>query len=701
MYNFFINKLLNFKFFTKNAQGGECMQPKYKSLLSPLKVRGFVLKNRMSAANSLPHFLQGPEPYPADSVISHYANKAKGASIVTCMGINNCTIGKQFPMDLDFGHFPDFDLYDCNCQNYLLQLADTIHFYDSIAAMGIFVGPPSSYPLMRKKQANIVQGNVNGASGDIERPFDTPNMDEFEIELIEAHKLPHEYDEETLEKIAKSYAEQAGILNMLDFDMLSLHFAYRGNLPAKFMSPITNHRTDQWGGSLENRMRFPLMVLKAVREQVGEDFLIEILWSAEDLEGGYTLADTVTFLKEASKYIDIVQLRAPDADPAHPTGFNPEETPFLHYSEYVKKHVDNLIVATIGGYQDLDTCERAIAEGKTDLISMARAWISNPDYGRLALEGRNEDVVPCLRCNKCHGRGETDPFQSVCSVNPIIGLEHKIDRMIQPVRKLKTVAIIGGGPAGMRCAMYLADRGHHVTIYEQSDKLGGAIIHSDYVDFKWPLRKFKDFLIYQVNKRDNITIKLNTKATPDLLKAENYDVIISAIGAVQIAPPISGLSDSKHICFAEKAFMNHESLGKNVVVIGGGEVGVEAGMYLAEHNHHVTVLEMRDTLAADTTKIHYRSMFQEAWEALPLFHAVTGAKVIAVNDQAVTYIDKDGKENTISADSIVISAGAKAKTDEALSFYGITGEFHMIGDCRKPATIQETTRSAFATAVTI
>jgi len=677
------------------------MGPKYKNLLSPLKVRGFVLKNRMTAANSLPHFLQGPEPYPAETVISHYANKAKGASMVTCMGINNFSKGKQFPMNLDFGHFPDFDLYDSNCQNYLLQLADTIHFYNSLAGMSIFVGPPSAYPLMKKKHPGVMQGDVNGMSGDAEHPFEPAKVDEFEIELIHGHGLPDEYDEETLYKIAESYAEQAAILKMLDYDLLNLHFAYRANLPAKFMSPITNHRTDEWGGSLENRMRFPLFVLKTIRERVGSDFLLEMLWSAEDIEGGYTLDDTIVFLKEASKYIDIVQLRAPDADPAHPTGFTLEETPFLHYSAYVKKHVDNLIVTTIGGFQDLDTCERAIAEGKTDLIAMARAWISNTDYGQIVLDGRGEDVVPCLRCNKCHGRGEHDPFQSICSVNPVIGLEHKIDRMIQPVKKNKRVAIIGGGPAGMRCAMYLADRGHYVTIYEVSNRLGGAIKHSDYVDFKWPLRKFKDFLIYQVDKREHVVVKMNTMVTPDLLKPEGYDVIISAVGAIPAKPSISGLESNENVVTAEKAFMEQESLGKNVVVIGGGEVGVEVGMYLAGHEHDVTVLEMRNILAADTTKIHYRSMFQEAWEALPAFHSVVNAKIVEVKDRAVFYIDKEGKEHFVPADSIVLSAGAKAKTDEALSFYGIAKEFYMIGDCKKPATIQQAMRSAFATAMSI
>ena len=129
--------------------------PKYPNLCRPLTIRGFTLKNRLEASNSLPHFLKGPEPYPAESVIAHYANKARSAGIVTCMGINNFTRGKQMPMDMDFGHFPDFDLYDTNCQNYLLQLADNIHYFDSIACMAIFVGPPSAYPLMRVKEGSM------------------------------------------------------------------------------------------------------------------------------------------------------------------------------------------------------------------------------------------------------------------------------------------------------------------------------------------------------------------------------------------------------------------------------------------------------------------------------------------------------------------------------------------------------------------
>lgn len=675
-------------------------KPRYEHLMSPLKVRGYILKNRITAANSLPHFLQGPESYPADGVISHYRNKAKGAAMVCCMGINNGTTGRQLPMELDFGHMPDYNLYDNTSQNYLLQLTDVIHYYGSLAGMSIFVGPPSNYPLIKKHQPQVVQGNVNACEHNEEKPFDVPLEDGFEIEWIPAHKAPHEYSEAELDQIADSYAEQAGILKMLDFDILNLHFAYRANVPAKFFSPITNKRTDHLGGSLENRMKFPLAVLQRIRERVGDDFLIELIWSSEDVSGGYTLSDSIAFLNAAKQYIDIVQLRAPDADPAHPTGFTAAETPFLHYAEYVKKHVAGLIVETVGGYQNPESCEQAIAEGKTDLIAMARAFISNSDYGDLIREGRGEDVVPCLRCNKCHGGGEQDPFHSVCSVNPVIGLEHRIDHMIAPVKKRKQAAVIGGGPAGMKCALELAGRGHTVTLYESEDTLGGAIKHADFAVFKWPLRDFKNYLIRQVNAHPGITVMPGTRAIPELLKKADYDVIVCAIGAAPAVPPIEGLAGTMYVT-AEQAFRTPDLLGPQVVVIGGGEVGVEAGIHLAQHGRQVTVLEMRPELAADATKIHYRLTFRDYWEQTEGFRGIVNARVTRVEPGAVYYSDAGGNEHRVPADSIVVSAGMRARSDEALGFYGITEEFYMIGDCKKAATVQEAMRGAFATAMQI
>lgn len=186
------------------------MSVKYKSLLSPLKIGSFTLKNRMVSSNSLPHFLQGPETYPADPVFTHYVNRAKsGAAIVTCMGINNMLRGKKIPTEVDAAHFPDFELYNPLAQNYLIQLTEGIHFYDSLAAMALYVGRKSDY-------CYLDHGEPTG---------------------VPAHLDVTEYDEETLEKIVQSYVQQATTLKWLGFDMISFHFAYRNQLPAASCLP--------------------------------------------------------------------------------------------------------------------------------------------------------------------------------------------------------------------------------------------------------------------------------------------------------------------------------------------------------------------------------------------------------------------------------------------------------------------------------
>ena len=669
----------------------------YPTLLKPLVIRGNVLKNRMVSANSLPHFLQGPEGYPADPIITHYANRAKaGAAIVTCMGINDFNEDKHMPMETDGPHFPDFHLYDSQCQNYLLQLADAIHYYGSIACMGFFVAS-NKYPILRRS-GPMDEGTLEFVQLDnpMEPIFD-PTPEEIERYYKHARETVAALDVETMEKVAESYAQQCQILKFLGFDMASIHLCYRTQMPTKFLSPVTNHRTDEFGGSLENRARFPLMILKKIREAVGPGFILEILISGEeDKYGGYTLDDTVEFLRMCAPYVDIAQIRASDADGNHPTNYELREVPTLEQAAYIRSKDPGVLITTVGGWHDPATSEQALAEGKLDLVSMARAWISNPDYGKLIYEDRADDIIPCLRCNKCHGRGPNDPFVSVCSVNPKLGIEHRLDVLVSEPSPSKRVAVIGGGPAGMKAAMDLCDRGHRVTLFEAEDHLGGAIYHAEFVDFKWTLRDFKNYLIHQVEKRE-IEVRLNTRATPEMISSEGFDVVIAAVGADPAVPPIPGVNGAQ-VVTGVQSMLHPEQLGRDVVVIGGGEVGVETGMNLAKKGHNVTVLEMRDKLAADTTIMHFRSMFKDAWEAIPTFYSVCGVTVTGITAEGVTYRDKEGGEHLIPAQSVVISTGMKARQQEALSFYGSAGHFYCIGDCTKPATVQKAMRDAFATA---
>ena len=662
------------------------MMPTYSHLLSPLKIGKFILKNRMQSSNSLPHFSQGPENYPADATMAHFIGRARnGAAFITFAGFEDSVDSPEFPDTLDMSHFPNFDLRDARCQNYMVEFIEALHHQNTLISGSLF----SANKKFRYENENG-EVEIIDANPPIDMSLGATAM------IIQA--CGDEVSAEDLVKIARSYGQKTAFYKRLGFDAVTIHMSYRAQLPGQLLSPLSNKRTDELGGSFENRVKFPLMVLEEVKKAAGNDMLIEIQFSAVEPEGGYGMEEGIRFLRLAEKYVDIVQVRSAEGDPNHPIPFELRKTPFLELAAEIKKAGLDMVVSNVGGFFDPEDADRAIAEGKLDLVAMARAWISNPNYGELVLEGRKDDLVPCLRCNKCHGRGKHDIMTTVCSVNPHFGFE-EVDRYLpSPIEGSKTVAVIGGGPGGMRTALYLTERGHKVTIYEAEAELGGAIRHADYIPFKWTLKEYKDFLIAQVHKH-GIHVVLNTKATPEMI-ADRYDVVVAAVGAQPVIPAIPG-ADRANVCVATEAIMNSEKIGKSVVVIGGGEVGVETGMFLAQNGREVTVVEMRDELAADTTFMHYRSMFQAAWEAIPSFHYVLNASAKEIGDGFVTYTDKDGAEHKLAADSVVLSVGMRAKSDEALSFYGAAPRFYFVGDCKKPGTIQTTNRSAYVTAVQI
>ena len=664
------------------------MKSTYPHLLSPVKVGKFVLKNRMQASNSMPHFSQGPENYPADPIIAHYVGRAKaGAAFVTFCGFEDSYNAPPFPDFLDMSHFPEFDFRDPRCQNYVTELVEAMHGVGSIVSGSLF----SANRTYRYEDEN----------GKVEAVDANPRNIDLSMGAVAMFcpTIGDDVPKEDLIKIAKSYGQRTAVYKRLGFDAVTIHMSYRAQVPGQLLSPLTNKRTDEFGcGSLEDRCRFALLMLQEIKKVTGNDMLIEIQFSAEELEGGYTLEEGLAFLKMMEPYVDIVQVRSAEGDPNHPIPFELNPTPWLYLAEAVKKAGLDMLVSNVGGFFDPAAADQAIAEGKLDLVAMARAWISNPDYGELIYDGRYEDVIPCLRCNKCHGRGKRDIFTTVCSVNPKFGFEAVERHLYTPVESKKNVAVIGGGPAGMRMALLLKERGHDVTIYEAADALGGAIKHADYVPFKWTLKDYKEWLIRQVHKQ-GIPVHLNTRVTPDMID-DGYDTVIAALGAQPIKPRIPGV-DRSNVIFAIDALMNKTPIGDNVVVIGGGEVGVETGMFLAQQGKKVTVIEMRDELASDTTFIHYRSMFQAAWEAIPTFNYVLEATAKEIKEGCMVYTDKDGVDHEIAADNVILSAGMSSKSDEAMAFYGTAKRFYMVGDCVKPGTIQTVNRNVYSTALNI
>jgi 2,4-dienoyl-CoA reductase-like NADH-dependent reductase (Old Yellow Enzyme family)/thioredoxin reductase len=654
----------------RSVAGGENagFSDRYQHLLTPLRIRNVVLKNRMISPNALPHYLQGPEVFPADPMLNHYANVARnGAAVVTFRG---CLLGSaQNKM---------FDIDNSGVQNYLAQLADAIHFYDSKANVALTIDmEPAGYDIS-----------------------DTLPADPSAPMVAEKYRMTGDAKEIPLDKIEKMIADITALAKQykdLGWDMVNLYMSYRSSILANSLSPAMNRRTDKYGGSLKNRAQLTIDLCQSIKSACGQDFLIEAQVSGQEEPGGYAIDDLIQYTKLWEGSVDILQIRDWDGRSSHPMGYNSKKghPATLQYAEAIKKSGTSIVVAPVGGFQDLDLNEEYIASGKTDLVCMGRAFICDPEYGRKADEGRGEDVVPCILCNKCHGNANS-PNIDVCSVNPALGLAHKVNRMVALDTTPKRVAVIGGGPAGMRAAVTAAERGHSVTLYEKNGTLGGQLLHADHVSFQWPLKDFKDWLIRQV-KKNGIEVHLNNAATPERIKSGGFDAVLVAAGAEPVVSRIPG-ADGGNVYNVLEVFGNEKKMGKKVVVIGANQIGSQTGMHLALSGCKVTVLATGNELMPmegphQNTDV-YEEMENFSWETRVMPKSISKGKVI--------YTDAQGKETSIPADSVVIFSGFKPKLDEAMTFAGCAPRVTTIGDCLEVGGfLRACNRTAFAAAVRI
>ncbi len=663
------------------------MAKRYQNLLSPIQVGGRLLKSRLLVTRAVSGAFQGDENYPGEAMISHMAQLARsGAAIVTCQGADwkadpffgesgGFSPGPGGPMGPDtwgIGSFAgpgmgNLEAETRGCKLYYSHMADEIHFYGSLASASMMGIEPHTLTLS-------------------EEPAGMPRMG--------PPVKTHVASTEELDHLVELLAQKASAFHQMGFDMVCMYMSYGNSLLAKSLSPIHNRRTDKYG----EKTALTRAVFSRIKELCGADFLIEAQVSGEEKgPGGYTLEDFVSYARQWEGMVDILQFRAPDMDDAHPTGWNssPDEPPMtLRYARAVKEAGIRILTAPNGGFQDPDAMEEYIANGWTDLIAVARAFICDPDYGDKLREGRGEDVVPCLRCNRCHCRDNV-----ICYVNPQMGLEHKIERMIPAASEPKSVAVVGGGPAGMWAARACALRGHRVELFEKSDHLGGQMFHADYADFKWPLRRFKDYLIGQMD-RLGVTVHLGTAATPELLADRGFDAVIAALGAVPAKPPIPG-AELPGVLTPLDVFGKAETLGRHVIVVGGSETGTETAVYLARAGHQVTILTRRPRLATDAQFSHYYGCLEHAMRALPELETVAKAATISMTERSVTYRDEDGQTHTVTGDAVVACGGMAPLQTEAVAFDRAADRFFAVGDCSRVGNIHTCTRSAFSAAAQI
>lgn len=631
----------------------------YAHLLSPLQVGKTVFKNRIFSAPMGLHALQGGEPYPTEAIIKTFSNKARGgAAVVTCHGAAIAPVSN--------GAMLAYDITKKHNQHYLAALAEGIHFYDAKASMEI--------------------------AGSTMMSFYRKYQEEHGLEGIGLETMP----DWAMKDITDQYAVFAELCQKCGFDMCLIHMAYDAPTGGKYLSKHYNQRQDSFGGSTENRVRYPMMLMDRIKERCGKDFLIELRMSGMEpqFDDGIRLEDTIEVVKLLKGHADIFQIHGGDALTAHPTGFMPP-LPFRAWAGKVKEAVPDALITTIGGYQDLREADDTVRSGVADFIGIGRGMIAEPELGRKAYVNRSEDVTPCIKCMRCHDSACIDHKTYRCSVNPEIGLEHKVKNMIVPTQ-VQRIAVIGGGPSGMSAAVAAADRGHQVTLFEKEDALGGQLKFADYASFKYSLKKYTDYLIRQVEKRD-ITLRLGTAATPEMIAAEGYDAVFVAIGADPLVPPIPGV-DGENVIMAPDVFGHETKLGESVVVIGGGQVGCETGLHLALSGHKVTILEMKPELAPDAS-FSYRKFLLNTLKENPDITVITGAQCTGIS-RTVNCRTENGVLQ-FAADTVVIAAGMRPKQAEAYGYYGSSVKTVLIGDCSGLGTVEKATRTGYAAAVTV
>ncbi|MDR2355936.1 MAG: FAD-dependent oxidoreductase [Clostridiales Family XIII bacterium] len=636
------------------------MSQAYPHVFTPIRVAGHFLKNRIISAPSTVHSASNGEPYPTEKGIRFFEDRAKaGVGLVTCAGVS---VGGAF----DDGVHCSWDVSKRNHTNRLADLVERIHFYGAKCTMELIGVFPDGYTVC---DGCSIMGGPAGR-------------------FIPALEMM---------KFKQAYIDAAAALQEIGFDGVMLHFGH--SIPvAQFLSPLTNRRADEYGGSVENRCRYPREILAGIRAAVGKGMILDVRISGSEFEsGGIDRDEGLRIAELLQENADILQVSAGMHNPdwmtwTHPCGFLPP-LPNVHLAEAFKKSGRIRIpVSTIGGIGSLRDADAILADGKADFVVIARAFIADIGLIAKSRDGREADVTPCVKCMRCH---DSDNYarHMICTVNPRVGMERRLETLPAPQRK-KRVAVIGGGPAGMTAAVTAAQRGHGVTLFEKAGSLGGKLNFADFAPFKYPLATYKNWLIHQLEK-STVEVKLNAEARPGDMKP--YDAVIAAVGSEPLALAVPGASRAIN---AVDVYGNEHALGERVAVIGGGEVGLETALHLARQGRELTLLEMRPALAQDASKTHRDELLTELRKEGARVRALTEAACARIDGGAVFY-EKDGGTHKISADSVICAIGMRALTARADSFMGLTDEYAQAGDCVRARSVEWAVKEGYFAALVL
>lgn len=624
----------------------------YNMLFSPLRINGMMLKNRIIASPmgiiSI-HKMNSTTNYGG---MSAYDRSLGGAALVHISNLGPGT-GEH---DLAFTKYE----LDCTRENWTVakQAGAKVSY---------------EYPFFSENNSD---GTVWGPSAGIR--FDGVPMKEM--------------TEEVMHSIAKRAANSCLECKKFGMDAVTLHFGH-DSLCSQFLSPVWNQREDEYGGPIENRIRFPKMVLEEIRKAVGPDFPLILRVSRQlIIKETYSEDDMFFFLKSVENIVDMANISC-GMDVYHeanvhsaPTIFEPHD----YNKNFAKRVKDNttLKVALVGAVMGPDDSEELLQDGYCDAVMCGRSLIADPYWPKKAQEGHTEDIIPCIRCMNCYHIA-TQHWNVQCSVNPRFRRENRVPIKLPKTDKPKKVVIIGGGVAGIRTALAADEKGHHVIILEKKNRLLGVLEEAAKGPYKSDLRRYKNYLLAQIQK-SNVDVRLGVTATRENVSELKPDYLIIAIGALPALPEIKNVQKGIN---SIDAIDHIEEIGKKVVIIGGGSIGCELALELTDNGHEVTIVEYTDKIAGNGNMLYQIALNQHLKKATEL-DILTSTSCEEIKNHSVIVKNEDG-EKEIDADSVILATGFKPKKEEAFSFYGITPNTAMVGDCERVATVLEATNLGY------